>query len=77
MSIIPAVFEHGIFRPLKPVELPEGTQVQIEISTPQNGTAPPRSPEEEAHIDRVYQLLSLRFDGGESDVAARHSEHQP
>jgi predicted DNA-binding antitoxin AbrB/MazE fold protein len=78
MSVIPAVFENGIFRPLKPVELPEGTPVQIEVLRTQNGLPPSsRSPEEEAHIDRLYALLSRRFDGGESDVAARHNEHQP
>jgi len=75
MSAIPAVFEHGIFRPLQPVELPEGTRVQIEVSAAQAPIA--RSAEEDAHLDRVYKLLSLRFNGGEKDVAARHNEHQP
>jgi predicted DNA-binding antitoxin AbrB/MazE fold protein len=78
MQTIAAIFEHGIFRPLTPVELPEGAQVALEISTKPNGSVPPpRSPEEEAHIERVYGLLSLRFDGGEKDIAARHNEHQP
>ena len=77
MSAIPAIFEHGIFRPLAPVELPDGTQVQIEVSMRGSVAPPHRSPEEEAHIDRVYGLLSLRFNGGEKDVAERHDEHQP
>jgi predicted DNA-binding antitoxin AbrB/MazE fold protein len=78
MPIITAIFEKGIFRPLGPVVLPEGSQVHVEIPAPQNEATPPeRSPEEEAHIDRVYELLSRRFDGGESDIAARHDEHQP
>ena len=32
MSIrIDAVFEHGVFRPLKPVGLDEGTQVEVTV----------------------------------------------
>jgi len=29
MNTIPAVFEHGVFRPTVPVSLPEGTRVNI------------------------------------------------
>ena len=29
---IPAVFESGLFRPLEPVELAEGTQVVVQVS---------------------------------------------
>jgi hypothetical protein len=54
-----------------PAPLPTGTRVRIEA------VEPARTPEYEAHLDRLYELLSLRFDGGESDVAARHNEHQP
>lgn len=78
MPIVTAIFEKGIFRPLGPVQLPEGSHVHVEIPAPTTGALTPvRTPEEEAHIDRVYEILSQRFDGGEKDVAARHDEHQP
>jgi len=31
----------------------------------------------EKSLTELYAILSLRFDGGESDVAARHEEHLP
>ena len=78
MHVVTAIFEKGIFRPLEPVDLPEGSQVHVEIPAPNCEPTPPeRTPEEVAHIGRVYELLSQRFDGGEVDVAARHNEHQP
>jgi len=30
MATITAIFEHGVFRPLEPVELPEHTRVEFE-----------------------------------------------
>jgi predicted DNA-binding antitoxin AbrB/MazE fold protein len=30
---IPAIFDAGVFRPLKPVELAEGTQVEVQVPT--------------------------------------------
>ncbi len=42
MYTIPAKFEHGIFGPLAPVRLPEGTQVQIEASTHTEGVSMPK-----------------------------------
>lgn len=70
-NLIRAVFEGGVFRPLGPVDLPEGGIVEFE----------PRPVEP---IDRrndaqkaIYAILSERFDGGDPEVSARHSEHQP
>ena len=78
MPVVTAIFEKGIFRPLEPVELPEGSQVHVEIpSAKSDGPLPQRTAEENAHIDRVYEILSRRYDGGEKDIAARHNEHQP
>lgn len=78
MATITAIYENGVFRPLDPVDLPEGSTVRIEpVPAP---TAPPaaaRTPEEEAHQDRIYEILSRRHHGGDSQAAARHNEHQP
>lgn len=32
--LIRAVFDSGVFRPLEPVELAEGTQVQVQVQVP-------------------------------------------
>ena len=37
---IPAVFDSGVFRPLEPVDLAEGTRAEV-IPLPQPATAPP------------------------------------
>lgn len=31
MDSIPATFEHGVFRPAEPVQLPEGCQVELSV----------------------------------------------
>lgn len=71
MSTIHAVFEDGVFRPCEPVQLPEGSQVEFEPrivgAVDKNGEA----------LANVYEILAKRFESGESDVSARHNEHQP
>jgi predicted DNA-binding antitoxin AbrB/MazE fold protein len=68
MKTVRAIFENGVFRPLEPVELPEGAAVEFELRV---------SKDRERLLDELYELLSERFDSGEHDVAARHNEHQP
>lgn len=65
-----AVFEQGVFRPLQKVELPESCEVVFEPQLV--GPAPTAD-----GLDRVYAILARRYTSGESDVAARHNEHQP
>lgn len=70
MGMIRAVYENGVFRPTDHVALPEHCLVEFE----------PRPVDEcgqDAARDAVYAVLSRRFASGESDVAARHDEHQP
>jgi len=64
---IHAVFERGIFRPLETVSLPEACEVEFE---PRVVTSPKQ-------LAQVFEVLSERYASGESDVAARHNEHQP
>ena len=70
MSVIHAIYENGVFRPKEPVDLPESTEVEVELRmvNPSSG---------EKQLDAIYTLLGARFESGESDVAARHDEHQP
>ena len=70
MAPITAVYENGVFRPTGPVDLPEGATVRIVPEVL-------RTPDEEAHLDRVYAILSRRYKSGRSDTAERHNEHQP
>jgi predicted DNA-binding antitoxin AbrB/MazE fold protein len=70
MKTIHAVFEHGVFRPLDPVELPEASHVEFE---PKVIAQRPSAPS----LDDVYAVLGQSFDTGETDIAARHDEHQP
>lgn len=71
MKSVHAIYEHGVFRPTEPVELPEAARVvfeprlvvDLEVADPT--------------LDDVYRVLSQRYHSGEADVAARHDEHQP
>jgi predicted DNA-binding antitoxin AbrB/MazE fold protein len=70
VSQIHAIYEDGVFRPLQPVNLPNACEVEFE----------PRvvgAHEPTAGLDDIYAILSERYDSGETDVAARHNEHQP
>jgi len=70
MRVVHAIFESGVFRPTEPVDLPERCEVEFE-PRPVNG------PVSAAALDDVYAVLGERFASGETDVAARHDEHQP
>jgi predicted DNA-binding antitoxin AbrB/MazE fold protein len=44
---IPAIYDAGVFRPLQPVDLAEGTQVEVQVPTvPPGASAAELSPEE-------------------------------
>ena len=69
MATIHAIFENGVFKPIGPVELPENCEVKFEPQIVPNG--------ETQDLEGIYEILSRRHNSGESDVAARHNEHQP
>jgi predicted DNA-binding antitoxin AbrB/MazE fold protein len=74
---IRAVYENGVFRPMEPVELPEGTVVQLQAPdevVDVRALAPPGTDE---GLIRIYECLAQRYDTGERDLAERHNEHQP
>ncbi len=70
MRRIHAVYENGVFRPTVPVDLPDRCEVEFEPRLVNQHPA-------EDSIDAVYGVLSERYSSGETDVAARHNEHQP
>jgi len=67
MTHIEAVFEHGLFRPVQPISLPEQTRVTVAV--PDLASVIP-TPD-------VREVLSRRHSSGSTDTAARHNEHQP
>ena len=70
MNKIHAVYEDGVFRPTVPVELPERCEVEFEPRVVNRDG-------EQQSLDAVYAALSERYSSGESDLSARHDEHQP
>lgn len=77
MSTIRAVYEGGVFRPVEPVDLPEGSVVEfLDKATPPAGPSIPNLDWDEK-LDAVYEILSRRYSGGDPSVSARHNEHQP
>jgi predicted DNA-binding antitoxin AbrB/MazE fold protein len=71
MKTIHAVYADGVFRPSTRVDLPDPCEVEFEPrSVVAIRPAPPT-------LAAAYAVLSERYASGESDVAARHDEHQP
>lgn len=69
MSVVRAIYEGGVFRPLTPPQLPEGAEVEFEVHVlPVN---------DDASMEAIFEILDARFESGEHDVAERHNEHQP
>ena len=68
--IIHAIYEHGVFRPIEAVEIPDQSEVEVEVRIVEEG---PHRPS----LDDVYAILGERFDTGEHDVAERYNEHRP
>jgi predicted DNA-binding antitoxin AbrB/MazE fold protein len=52
MNLIPAIYEHGVFRPTVPVQLPEGTRVNIPAPEGIAGR-----PENEAARQRFLEMI--------------------
>lgn len=69
METIEAIYEHGIFRPIVPVTLPENCRVQVILQA--------ENDEFKQDLDAIYAIMARRFNSGEHDVAERHNEHQP
>ena len=70
MGKIHAVYSNGVFRPKRPVDLPGHCEVEFE---PQLVGLK----QDERALADVYTILSERYQSGETDVSARHDEHQP
>lgn len=70
MNTISAIYENGLFRPLGPVTLPEGTRVVVE-------TEEIVAERVRAARRRVFDSLNRSSDSGiASDVLKAHNDHQ-
>jgi predicted DNA-binding antitoxin AbrB/MazE fold protein len=77
VKTIQAVYEKGVFRPTEPVQLPEGTPVQVQAPDEVVDVRALVPPGTDEGLIRVYEILGRRFDSGHHDTAERHNEHQP
>lgn len=77
MATITAIFENGVFRPTGPVNLPEGTAVQIQAPDEVLDVRALVPPGTDEGLIRIYECLAQSYDTGDPEAAARHNEHQP
>jgi predicted DNA-binding antitoxin AbrB/MazE fold protein len=74
---IPAIFDAGVFRPLQPVELAEGTQVEVRLPTAALGEATDElSPEEltrqqAAVAEFIAEIEALPIEGPDDGFSGR------
>jgi len=69
-----AIVKNGQLVTEEPITLPEGAEV---IFTP---VVPPQTVSEAEAAEaqqRIFEVLGRRHHSGQTDVAARHNEHQP
>ena len=73
-----AIFEkeHGIFRPIGQVDLPDQAEVEFRTNSPDKLPPAPESTSSGAN-ERIMEILARRYNTGQTDTAARHDEHQP
>jgi predicted DNA-binding antitoxin AbrB/MazE fold protein len=77
MKTIQAVYEKGVFRPTEPVDLPDGTPVQVQAPDEVVDVRALVPPGTDEGLIRVYEILARRYKSGHHDTAERHNEHQP
>lgn len=74
---IRAVYEKGVFRPIEPVEFPEGTVVLVQAPDEVVDVRALIPPGTDEGLVRIYECLAHSFDTGDPEAAAHHNEHQP
>jgi predicted DNA-binding antitoxin AbrB/MazE fold protein len=66
-----AIYENGVFKPREKVDLPDKVEVDFEPRVVSANTAP------SAAMAKIYEILSRRYETGDTDLAERHNDHQP
>lgn len=78
MNAVHAIYERGVFRPLGPVSIPEGSEVWFEPWIPPlPGPSTPRESVSDEELDALYAILGRSHDLGVTDFASTIDEHQP
>jgi hypothetical protein len=85
MATYEGIYENGVVRFPEPIALPDHTKVVVTAdSAPttagksDNGTTDTPQPSGiGSNSEKLYALLSERFNSGFTDTAERHNEHQP
>jgi predicted DNA-binding antitoxin AbrB/MazE fold protein len=75
--LIRAIYENGVFRPMDPVQLPEGAMVQIQAPDEVIDVRALVPPGTDENLVRIYEILGQSYNSGYTDAAQRHNEHQP
>ena len=66
-----AIYANGVFKPQEKVDLPDNTEVSFEPRIVAGDKAPT------AAMAKIYEILSRRYDTGQTDLAELHDDHQP
>jgi predicted DNA-binding antitoxin AbrB/MazE fold protein len=76
---VKAIYEHGVFRPTTPVDLPENCEVEFEprVVDPAVSKHLKELAKTDPGLAAIYAVLARRHNGGYPDTAERHNEHQP
>ena len=70
-TTLEAVYEAGIFRPLEPVELPEGEHVWIVKKQEEGRTEPLSDEERQSRADIVAEISALAVRHGVEETSSR------
>jgi predicted DNA-binding antitoxin AbrB/MazE fold protein len=71
---IPAIFDAGVFRPLEPVQLPDGTRVEVQLPTPAplSELSPEELARQQAAIEAMLaEVESLPFENPDDGFSGR------
>lgn len=73
MDTIPVIVENGLVRPLAPLGVPDLTTVSIVVPKSHDSEPTPLG----SNSPELYEILSRRYNTGETDLAARVDELDP
>lgn len=77
MATINAICKNGVFRPVDPVDLPEGTKVEVQAPDEVINVRALVPQGTDEGLIGLYEIMARRFDTSDPQAAARHNEHQP
>ena len=77
MKTVHAIYEKGVFRPTRKVDLPERCKVTFVPQVVQRKGNKANAKAKAMAMEKIFEILSHSYDTGIRDLAARHNEHQP